>query len=91
MKCLYKPYEVYHQTSYMSSFGGNHALYIYDDCNINTNSYSNLGYQYGYEAPNGYAYGSTEAKNYLAGCYNFTVCEIEVFKLIWKMIFNFFY
>ena len=61
MKCLYKQYEVYHYTSYMSSFGGGYALSIQNDCNINTSSYSNLGDQYGYEAPNGYAYGSTEA------------------------------
>ena len=63
----------------MSTFGGGHDLYISDDCNTN-NSYSDLGHSY--ESPNGYAYGSNEARNYLAGSFNFTVNEIEVFKLI---------
>ena len=63
----------------MSIFGLT-DLYISNDCNINTSSASNLG-QY-YELPNGYTYQSTEARNYLAGSYLFTVSEIEVFKLI---------
>jgi hypothetical protein len=45
------------------------------------NSYSNLGHPNGYES-NGYAYYSTEAKSYLAGSYNFTVLEMEVYKII---------
>ena len=53
----------------MSTFGGGYDLYIYNDCNINTSSYSNLGYSY--ELPNGYAYGSNEAKNYFAGSHKF--------------------
>ena len=64
----------------MSRFGGGCDLRIYNDCNINTASYSNLGASY--ETPNGYTYESTEAQNYLAGSCNFTVSEIEVFKLI---------
>ena len=68
----------------MSIFGDGCDLFIYNDCNINTTSSSNLGYTY--EAPNGYAYQSTEARNYLAGSYNFTVNEIEVFKLIWCVL-----
>ena len=61
-------------------FGAGHDLCIYNDCNIYNNSYSNLGNCY--ELPNGYAYKSNEARNYLAGSYSFTVDEIEVFKLI---------
>ena len=49
----------------MSAIGGGDDLYISNDCNINTSSGSNLGHSY--ELPNGYTYGSTEAKNYLAG------------------------
>ena len=64
----------------MAEFGNGNDLVIYNDCNINTNSYSNLGSSY--ESPNGYAYQSNEARNYLAGSYEFTVDEIEVFKLI---------
>ena len=62
----------------MPSFNGN-DLYIANDCNINTSSRSDLGYSY---ESNGYAYGSNEARNYLAGSYKFKVLEIEVFKLI---------
>ena len=57
----------------MSYFGQGPALYIFNDCNINNNSFSNLGNPNGYEAPNGFAYGSNEAKNYLAGSCNFTI------------------
>ena len=64
----------------MSIFGAGHDLCIYNDCNINTSSKSDLGSSY--ELPNGYAYQSNEAKNYLAGSFRFTVNEIEVFKLI---------
>ena len=83
MKCLSKEHEVVHNPRYMTILGGGHALCIFDDCNINNSSYSNPGSPQGYETPNRYAYGSTEARNYLAGSYNFTVVEIEVFKLIW--------
>jgi hypothetical protein len=64
----------------MSIFGGGCDLYISNDCNINTDSYSYLGYSY--EAPNGYAWYSNEANNYLAGSHEFSVLEMEVFKLI---------
>ena len=60
-------------------FGGGTDLYIANDCNVNSDSRSNLGETY---ESNGYAYGSTEAKSYLAGSYNFTVLEMEVFKII---------
>ena len=79
LKCIRKDKEVYHHSSYLSTFGGGHDLNIRDDCNVNTNSYSDLGSTY---ESNGYAYKSTEAKSYLAGSYNFTVLEMEVFKII---------
>ena len=40
----------------MSLFGGGNDLNIFDDCNINSESYSELGHSY--ESPNGYAYKS---------------------------------
>ena len=79
LKCLKKEEEVYHRSDYMSTFGGGCDLYIANDCNVNTSSYSNLGDSY---ESNGYAYKSNEARSYLAGSYNFIVLEIEVFKLI---------
>jgi len=63
----------------LSTFGGGHDLYIANDCNVNSSSYSNLGHTY---ESNGYAYGSTEARSYLAGSYSFTILEMEVFKII---------
>ena len=60
----------------MSTFGGGHDLCIDIDCIGTTNgSYSNLGHSY--EAPNG-----NDARTNLAGSYNFTLQEIEVFKII---------
>jgi len=58
------------------SFGGGCDLRIADKSNSNTNSRSNLGHSYIHPD---YAYGSTEAKSFLAGSYNFQVSEIEVF------------
>ena len=63
----------------MSVFGGGYDLRLDNDCNVNSNSYSNLGDSY---ESNGYAKGSAEAKSYLAGSYQFTVLEMEVFKII---------
>ena len=80
LKCVKnKEFEVYHDSNYLSTFGGGHDLLIYNDCNVNSSSHSNLGHTY--EA-NGYAYQSTEALSYLAGSYYFTVLEMEVFKII---------
>jgi hypothetical protein len=62
---------------YFGSGGGD--LIIYNDCNVNSSSYSNLGHSY---KSNGYAYESTEAQSYLAGSYEFTVLEMEVYKII---------
>ena len=64
LKCKDKSYEAYHNPSYLSTFGAGHDLIIYNDCNVNSSSYSNLGSTY---ESNGYAYESTEAQSYLAG------------------------
>lgn len=40
----------------MTIFGGGRDLIIFDDCNINSQNYSDLGHSY--EAPNGLIYGS---------------------------------
>ena len=64
----------------MLCFGGGHDLYISNDCNSNTKSYSDLGDSY--EAPDGFKYQSGQARSYLAGSLNFSVSEIEVYKII---------
>lgn len=52
------------------------SIVISSESNANNNSYSNLGSSY--ITPLG-IHGSNEARNFLAGSYNFTVSEIEVF------------
>ena len=62
---------------YGPTFGGGHDLRIVDNCDKNTNSYSNLGSTY--KLPAGYTYGTTQATTLLAGSYKFKVDEYEVF------------
>jgi hypothetical protein len=66
----------------MIYIGQSAEIYIRDDSNLNKLSSSNLGVSNSYETPNGMQPGSDEAKNYLAGDKNFTVEEIELYKLI---------
>ena len=59
------------------TFGKRYDLYIADNCDKNTNSYSNLGNTY--KLPAGYAYRDNQAQSLLAGSYYFKVDEYEVF------------
>ena len=52
------------------------AIRIADNSNLNTNIYSHLGENYKHSE---YAYGSIEAKSFLAGTHEFKVDEIEVY------------
>ena len=52
-------------------------MYISDFASSNRKSYSNLGNTY--SPPSGYSYGSTFARTFLAGTYQFTPGEIETF------------
>lgn len=70
-------YSIYDDSGYGPTFGGGHDFYIANASNTNQSSYSNLGHSY--LEPTGNGYSSTQAKNYLAGSYNFQVKEIEVF------------
>jgi hypothetical protein len=69
----------YNGATYGPTWGGGHDLYIVSNSNTSTGSYSNLGYSYRFV---GGAYGSTDAKNYFAGSYNFKTTEIEVFTMV---------
>ena len=62
---------------YGPTFGGGNDLRISDNCHVNTNSYSKLGYTY--KLPTGYVYDTDQAKRLLAGTYYFKVDEYEVF------------
>ena len=57
----------------MCTYGSGHDLYIADQANVNTSSYSNLGNIY--ELPAG------KDNTWLAGSYQFKVLEIEVFSV----------
>ena len=66
-------YAAYDSSYYGPTFGGGHDIYISDQSNTNTNSYSNI---YSYEMPSfGYA------TSLLAGSYNFKTFEIEVYSV----------
>ena len=65
-------YAVYCHPGYGPTFGGNHDIYIADNANGNRQSYSNLVY---YQVPP----GTRKSDALLAGSYNFTPTEIEVF------------
>ena len=52
-------------------------ILVYDHSNCNNKSFSDFGQSY--QLPPGYVQGSKEAKNLLAGAYNFSTSEIEVF------------
>jgi hypothetical protein len=59
------------------TFGGDlHDLHISDVSNTNKDSYSNLGASYSHPD---YAYGSNEAKSFLAGSNKFQISDLEVF------------
>jgi hypothetical protein len=60
-----------------NSFGWD--LCLFNNCNSNSSSYSNLGYSY--ELPKGMTVNTDESKQSLAGAYNFSVKEYEVFKI----------
>jgi hypothetical protein len=67
---------IFCNSSYGPIFGGGHDLIIADKSNTNSSSYSNLGNSYTHPD---YAYGSNEAKSFLAGSHTFQVSEIEVY------------
>ena len=65
--------EVFHRKDRLCCFG-TYDLCIFNDCNINYESWSKLG--------NDYEFPPQNDVFALAGSYNFKVIEIEVFKLI---------
>ena len=59
-------------------FGEGHDIFIADDSNLNTRSFSNLGKTYTHPE---YPYDSIRAQTILAVSHNFQVQEIEVFQM----------
>ena len=68
-------YETFHYNDMLPCFGND--LYLYEDCNNNCNSQSDVGFNY--EAPLGIEKYTEAAKIFMAGQYKFSVIDIEVF------------
>eukprot|EP01091_Cochliopodium_minus_P016114 TRINITY_DN5934_c0_g2_i2.p1 TRINITY_DN5934_c0_g2~~TRINITY_DN5934_c0_g2_i2.p1 ORF type:complete len:317 (+),score=79.26 TRINITY_DN5934_c0_g2_i2:41-952(+) len=69
---------IYDHSSYGPTFGGGHDFHISNNSNANSSSYTNLIHSYS-GAPCGH--GTTQAHQFLCGSYNFSVSEIEVWKI----------
>ena len=59
------------------TFGHGHDIYIADNANNNTDSYTNFGYHNDYPVPS----GVQDRKTVFAGTYHFSPDEVEVFYL----------
>ena len=68
-------YAIDRKSSYGPTFGGGHDIHIANNANSNTNSYTNFGYAYSVPS------GVQDRRTILAGTYNFTPDEVEVFYL----------
>ena len=68
---------IYSHPSYGATFGLGHDLYIYNNANSYTSSYSNLGNTY--QPPPGYQPCTQQTQSLFAGSYNFKPTEVEVF------------
>ena len=70
-------YAICSNSGYGPSFGRGRDLRICDNPHVNQFSFSRFGHTY--QLPPGYVYRSEQAKNLLAGQYQFKTTEIEVF------------
>ena len=70
---------IYRGSGYGPTFGGGWDISIRNDANSNTNSYTNFGVGNYYSVPS----GVQDRRTILAGTYNFTPDEVEVFYLGW--------
>jgi len=65
-------YSVYHSSGNLPTFGGGHDFCVTSAANTNTSSYANAGH----------SYACPKNNNLLAGQYNFSVKELEVYMLV---------
>ena len=72
-------YAFYHRSDYGLTFAGGHDLYISNNANLNTASYTNFGHTY--QLPPGYTSNAANTDALLAGTRHFTPSEVEVFYL----------
>ncbi len=76
IKCSNPTSAIYNSLTCGPTFGSGLDFYLSSDSNANCASYSNLGNTYKHPL---FTYGSNEAKNFLAGSYNFQTSDIEVY------------
>jgi hypothetical protein len=72
-------YAIYCGKAHGPIFGKGYDIYISNNCNVNNNSFCNLGNSYSLN--NTAKCESIESKSYLAGNVNFKVIELEVFQI----------
>ena len=70
---------IYSYSSYGPTFGWGHDIYIADNANQNTYSFTKFGTSY--SPPD----GVTDLHTILAGAYYFSPNEVEVFYLAWVL------
>jgi len=63
---------MYTNSGYIAAFGGGFDFYLAANCNTTNSSYSNFGHSYD---------SKSKPKESLAGAYNFTTKEIEVYQI----------
>ena len=68
---------IYCYSGYGPTFGGGHDIYVKDNANTTSGSYSRLGSTYKHSQ---FAAGTNEAKSFLAGSFIFQLSEIEVYQ-----------
>ena len=68
---------IYCSSGYGPTFGAGNKVFISSNANTNTCSNLNLGHTYKHLQ---YAYGTIEAKSFLAGSFQFQLSEIEVYQ-----------
>ena len=68
-----------HRIDFGPTFGAGHDLYISNNANLNTASYTNFGHTY--QLPPGYTSNAANTDALLAGTRHFTPSEVEVFYL----------
>ena len=68
---------IYTNNGYGPTFGGGHDIHIANNANGGTSSYTNFGHTY--KPPSDYKYTTNAAKQLLAGSYNFTPSDVEVY------------
>ena len=72
-----RKYAIYRYSGFGPTFGAGFDIYIANNANSNTNSYTNFGVYNYYSVPS----GVQDQKTILAGTYKFTPDEVEVFYL----------